>query len=59
VFATFLFTHNARIAILAFALGFAFGVPSVLLMVMNGAGLGAFVALFASRGLARSWAAGC
>jgi uncharacterized membrane protein SpoIIM required for sporulation len=51
VFATFLFTHNARIAILAFALGFAFGVPSVLLMVMNGAGLGAFVALFASRGL--------
>jgi uncharacterized membrane protein SpoIIM required for sporulation len=51
VFASFLFTHNARIAIFAFALGFAFGVPSVLLLAANGATLGAFVQLFASRGL--------
>lgn len=51
VFATFLFTHNAQIAIGAFALGFAFGVPSLLLLVANGAVLGAFLALFASRGL--------
>jgi len=50
-FATFLFTHNAQIALLAFALGFAFCVPSALLMLYNGATLGAFVMLFASRGL--------
>jgi len=50
-FATFLFTHNAQIALLAFALGFAFCVPSALLMLYNGATLGAFVVLFASRGL--------
>ncbi|MBW3616873.1 MAG: stage II sporulation protein M [Proteobacteria bacterium] len=51
VFAAFLFTHNAQIAIGAFALGFAFGAPSVLLLVFNGAVLGAFVQLFVSRGL--------
>jgi uncharacterized membrane protein SpoIIM required for sporulation len=51
VFATFLFTHNAQIALLAFALGFAFCVPSVLLIAYNGMMLGAFLALFASRGL--------
>jgi uncharacterized membrane protein SpoIIM required for sporulation len=50
-FATFLFTHNAQIAILAFALGFAFCLPSGMLILYNGATLGAFVALFASRGL--------
>jgi uncharacterized membrane protein SpoIIM required for sporulation len=50
-FATFLFTHNAQIALLAFALGFAFCVPSALLMLYNGATLGAFFMLFASRGL--------
>jgi uncharacterized membrane protein SpoIIM required for sporulation len=52
LFATFLFTHNAQIAILAFALGFAFGVPTAFLMVVNGAALGALFALYASRGLA-------
>lgn len=50
-FATFLFTHNAQVALLAFALGFAFCVPSALLVLYNGATLGAFVTLFASRGL--------
>ncbi|WP_221230533.1 stage II sporulation protein M [Brevundimonas variabilis] len=50
-FATFLFTHNARIAILAFALGFALCIPTGLLVLYNGATLGAFVTLFASRGL--------
>ena len=28
VFATFLFTHNSRVSIMSFALGFAFGVPA-------------------------------
>lgn len=52
VFATFLFTHNAQIAIFAFALGFAFAVPTVLLVIYNGLMLGAFVAVFAAKGLA-------
>jgi uncharacterized membrane protein SpoIIM required for sporulation len=51
VFATFLFTHNAQIAILAFALGFAFCLPTALLVAENGLGLGALTALYASRGL--------
>jgi uncharacterized membrane protein SpoIIM required for sporulation len=50
-FATMLFTHNSQVAIGCFALGFAFGVPTSLLLVVNGAGLGAFLALFGSRGL--------
>lgn len=51
VFATFLFTHNAQIAILAFALGFALCLPTAALVLYNGATLGAFFTLFASRGL--------
>lgn len=50
-FATFLFTHNAQVALLAFALGFAFCIPSVLLLLYNGATLGAFLALYFNRGL--------
>ena len=48
---TFLFTHNAQIALFAFALGFVFGLPTAALMVLNGGMLGAFLALFVSRGL--------
>ena len=51
VFATYLFTHNSQVAILAFALGLAFGIPSALLLIYTGGMLGAFVVLFASRGL--------
>jgi uncharacterized membrane protein SpoIIM required for sporulation len=51
VFATFLFTHNSQVSIFAFALGFAFGVPTAMLLVYNGTTLGAFVALFVSRDL--------
>ena len=50
-FATFLFTHNARIGMLAFALGFAAGVPTVFLLFQNGLLLGAFAALYQGRGL--------
>jgi uncharacterized membrane protein SpoIIM required for sporulation len=52
-FATYLFTHNSQIAIFAFALGFAFAVPTVLLILYNGLMLGAFFAVFAEKGL--SW----
>jgi uncharacterized membrane protein SpoIIM required for sporulation len=51
VFATFLFTHNARVALFAFALGFAFGMPSCLLLAQTGCMLGAFFGLYVSRGL--------
>jgi uncharacterized membrane protein SpoIIM required for sporulation len=50
-FATYLFTHNSQIAIFAFALGFAFAVPTVLLILYNGLMLGAFFAVFAAKGL--------
>lgn len=51
VFATSLFTHNSQVAILCFALGFAFGVPTLFLIAMNGALLGAFYAAFVPHGL--------
>lgn len=51
VFATSLFTHNARVGLLAFALGFALGLPTVWLLFTNGAMLGAFLSLYHSQGL--------
>ena len=51
VMATGLFINNAGVSISAFALGFAFCVPTALLMLMNGLVLGAFLELFFSRGL--------
>ncbi len=50
-FAAYLFTHNAAIGMLAFALGFALGVPVVILMFYNGLTIGAMAALYHSRGL--------
>lgn len=50
-FASELFSNNAQIAILAFALGFMFGVPTAILLIYNGLFFGAFYALFWSRGL--------
>jgi uncharacterized membrane protein SpoIIM required for sporulation len=51
LFATYLFTHNAQIAIGCFALGFAFGVPTVLLLLYNGCMIGAFLAVHVPKGL--------
>eukprot|EP01136_Pigoraptor_vietnamica_P000232 Opistho-1_new@25271 len=51
VFATFLFTHNAQISIMAFALGFAFAVPTFFLIATNGVLLGGMYAVFMSKGL--------
>lgn len=50
-FAAYLFSNNAGVCILAFALGFAFGIPSLLLMVHNMALLGALLWLFDGQGL--------
>ncbi|MDZ4137584.1 MAG: stage II sporulation protein M [Erythrobacter sp.] len=50
-FAAQLFSNNSAVSILAFALGFAFGIPSLMLLVHNTAMLGALLWLFASQGL--------
>lgn len=51
IFATFLFTHNAGVALFAFALGFAFGVPTAYLLLTTGCMLGAFLAVYTPHGL--------
>lgn len=50
-FAAYLFSNNAGVCILAFALGFAFGIPTLMLLVHNMALLGALLWLFAGQGL--------
>lgn len=51
IFAAFLFTHNSGVSIMSFALGFAFGVPTMMLEYYQGISLGAMVAVFAGKGL--------
>ncbi|WP_226016077.1 stage II sporulation protein M [Novosphingobium sp. FKTRR1] len=51
IFAAYLFSNNAQVSILAFALGFAFGLPSILLLVHNTAMLGALLWLYHGQGL--------
>jgi len=50
-FASYLFSHNTRIAIFAFALGIAVCAPSFLLCAYQGLILGAFFALHVDRGI--------
>ncbi len=50
-FATFLFSHNTRIAIFVFGLGLFACAPAAMLTFYNGLSLGAFVALHVDRGL--------
>jgi uncharacterized membrane protein SpoIIM required for sporulation len=57
VFASYLFSNNVGVAIMAFALGFVFGVPTLLLLVYNLAVLGAMLWLFADAGLGWEFAA--
>lgn len=57
VFAAYLFSNNAQVAILAFALGFAFGIPSILLLIQNTVLLGAMLWLFHDAGLGVDFAA--
>ncbi len=51
IFSAYLFSNNAQVSILAFALGFAFGIPSLLLLVQNTATMGAMLWLFHGQGL--------
>lgn len=57
VFAASLFSNNSAVCILAFALGFCFGVPTLLLLVYNMALLGAMLWLFDGAGLTWQFAA--
>ncbi|MBX3442651.1 MAG: stage II sporulation protein M [Planctomyces sp.] len=61
LFASYLFTNNSKVGILCFAVGFAAGAPTVVLLFFNGLGLGAMLALYASRGMGLeflAWVAG-
>ncbi len=51
VFANSLFRHNTIVGILSFGLGFALGIPTLLLMAYNGLIVGAFIAVHAQKGL--------
>ena len=51
VMAAYLFNNNAGVAITCFALGFAFGVPPLLLLIQNTTPLGAMLWLFNGQGL--------
>ncbi len=51
VFASYLFTHNARLGFVALALGFVLGIPTAFLLFQNGLVLGAMYAIYTSRGL--------
>ncbi len=50
-FATYLFSHNTRVAIFSFVLGILACVPSGLLMLYNGSVIGALGAIYADKGL--------
>jgi uncharacterized membrane protein SpoIIM required for sporulation len=50
-FAAYLFSNNAQVSIMAFALGFAFGLPTLMLLVQNTALLGAMLWLYHGQGL--------
>ena len=50
-FAAFLFSNNSGVSILAFALGFAFALPTIALLLYNGLSIGAFIAVFTEKDL--------
>ncbi len=51
LFANVLFNHNTLVGLMSFGLGLAVGVPTILLSIYNGLGIGAFLALHYNRGL--------
>lgn len=50
-FAAFLFKNNASVSIMAFALGFAFGIPTLMILLKEMATLGAMLWLYHGQGL--------
>lgn len=51
VFAAYLFSNNAQASILCFAFGFAFGLPTLMLLVYNTTSIGALLWLYHGQGL--------
>jgi len=51
IFASYLFSHNSKVAMFAFALGFAFCIPTAILLMYNGFILGSFIAIFSEKEL--------
>jgi len=51
IFASFLFSHNSKVAMFCFALGFAFCIPTAILLIYNGFVLGSFIAIFSEKSL--------
>ncbi len=51
LFASYLFSHNSKVAMFCFALGFAFCIPTAILLLYNGFVLGSFIAVFSEKGL--------
>ncbi len=51
LFASYLFSHNSKVAMFCFALGFAFCIPTAILLLYNGFMLGSFIAVFAEKNL--------
>lgn len=51
VFATQLFSNNSQVSITAYALGFAFGLPTMMLMFYQGIPLGSLLSVFWDAGL--------
>jgi uncharacterized membrane protein SpoIIM required for sporulation len=51
IFANVLFSHNTGVGLLCFGLGLGAGIPTLMLVVYQGLGLGAFIALHYDRGL--------
>lgn len=51
-FANSLFRHNSMVGIFSFGLGFFLGIPTIFLLIYNGVMIGAFVRLYADRGMA-------
>jgi len=49
-FASFLFTHNLQVSFLVFVLGFAFGVGTAVVLVVNGVMLGSLAAAYHAAG---------
>lgn len=50
-FSSFLMTHNSKIGMMCFVLGFALGIPVIYLLFENGLVLGSFNAVYISKGL--------
>jgi uncharacterized membrane protein SpoIIM required for sporulation len=51
LFSSMLFTNNTRVAFMCFAWGFLAGLPTIYLLIRNALMLGAFMALYFSKGL--------